>query len=116
MVIEIFWSPNFLNAPNFSGTHNFNYIRSFTFSFFFLHFLFNMYDSNCFGQLVHNISKKMGERTPCTIFCYFCNFNFFAKQNMSSNQVEREIIKQNHKWDDHTIRTWDYEGEMSYIS
>ncbi len=29
---------------------------------------------------------------------------------MLSNQVEGEIIEQVHKWDDHTIVTWDYEG------
>jgi hypothetical protein len=29
---------------------------------------------------------------------------------MSSNQVERKIIKQAREWDDHTIMTWDYEG------
>ncbi len=43
-------------------------------------------------------------------FVIFVISIFFAKQNMSSNQVEREIIKQAHKWDDHTIMTWDYEG------
>jgi hypothetical protein len=37
---------------------------------------------------------------------------FFAKLNMSSNQVEGEIIEQAqvHEWDDHTIVIWDYEG------
>jgi hypothetical protein len=29
---------------------------------------------------------------------------------MSSRQVEGEIIKQAHEWDDCTIMTWDYEG------
>jgi hypothetical protein len=29
---------------------------------------------------------------------------------VSSNQIEGKIIKQAHKWDDHTIVTWDYEG------
>jgi hypothetical protein len=28
-----------------------------------------------------------------------------------SNKVEGEIIKHAHKWDNHTIMTWDYEGE-----
>jgi hypothetical protein len=34
---------------------------------------------------------------------------FFAKQNMSSNQVEEEIIKHAANWDNHTIVTWVYE-------
>jgi hypothetical protein len=29
---------------------------------------------------------------------------------MFSNQVEGEIIKHVHKWEDHTIMPWDYEG------
>jgi hypothetical protein len=29
---------------------------------------------------------------------------------MLSNQVEGEIIKHVHKWDDHIIMTWDYEN------
>jgi len=29
---------------------------------------------------------------------------------MLSNQVEGEIIKQAHKWDDHIVMTWDYES------
>jgi hypothetical protein len=32
-----------------------------------------------------------------------------AKQIMMSNHIEKEIIKQAHEWDDHTIVTWDYE-------
>jgi hypothetical protein len=36
--------------------------------------------------------------------------NLFAKQNILSNQVEGEIIKQACKWDDHIIMTWDYES------
>jgi len=34
---------------------------------------------------------------------------FFAKQNMSSNQVEEKIIEHDASWDNHTIVTWDYE-------
>jgi hypothetical protein len=35
--------------------------------------------------------------------------NFFAKQIMMSNQVGEKIIKQVREWDNHIIRTWDYE-------
>jgi hypothetical protein len=59
------------------GTHNFTYKELHI--FIFPHFLFNMYNFDGFGQLVRNILKEMGEGTPCTIFCYFCNFNFFCK-------------------------------------
>jgi hypothetical protein len=31
--------------------------------------------------------------------------NFFAKQNMSSNQVDEGIIEQAREWDNHTIMT-----------
>jgi hypothetical protein len=41
--------------------------------------------------------------------------NFFAKQNMSSNQVG-EIIESISEWDNQTIMTWVYERAMSYIS
>jgi hypothetical protein len=35
---------------------------------------------------------------------------------MSSNQVEGEIIEHAHKWDDHIVVTWDYEGvDVTYF-
>jgi hypothetical protein len=69
-----------------------------------------MYDFDCFGQLVCNILKRVGEGIPCIFLGYFCDSNFFTKRNMLSNQVEREIIEQTSEWDDHTIVTWVYEG------
>jgi len=42
-------------------------------------FLFDVYGSNCFGQLVHNTLKDGGEGSPWTFFCYFCDSNFFCK-------------------------------------
>jgi hypothetical protein len=69
-----------------------------------------MYDFDCFGQLVHNTLKKGGKGTPCTFFLILTILIFFAKHNMSSNQVEGEIIKLIGKCDDHTIMIWVYEG------
>jgi hypothetical protein len=70
-----------------------------------------MYDSNCFEQLVHNIFKKGGGGGFHTlVFVIFVILNLFAKQNILSNQIEGEIIKQACKWDDHIIMTWDYES------
>jgi hypothetical protein len=60
---------------------------------------------------VHNTLKKGGRGFHAFVFVIFMIPIFFTKQNMLSNQVEGEIIKQACKWDDHTIITWDYEGE-----
>jgi hypothetical protein len=69
-----------------------------------------VYDFDCFGQLVCNILKIVGEGIPCIFWVIFVIPIFFTKRNMLSNQVEREIIEQTSEWDDHTIVTWVYEG------
>jgi hypothetical protein len=60
---------------------------------------------------VHNTLKKGGEGTPCTFWVIFVIPNSFTKQNMSSYQVEGEIIELVGKWDNHTIVIWVYERE-----
>ncbi len=96
MVTKFFQLPKFLGAFSFGVTLNFTYIRGFTF-FIFFHFLFNMYDSNCFEQLVHNIFKKGDGEFHALFFIIFAISNLLAKRNMLSNQVEGEIIKHVHK-------------------
>lgn len=102
------WQPNFLGALSFWGTPNFICMKGFTF-FIFFHFLFNMYDSNCFKQSVCNIFKK-GGGILCIIFCCFCDFKFNCQTKYVEHQVEGEIIKHACEWNDHTIMTWHYES------
>jgi hypothetical protein len=58
---------------------------------------------------MRNTSKKRG-RGLHAFFLFFVIPTFLAKQNMSSNRVEGEIIEQAREWDNHTIMTQVYEG------
>jgi hypothetical protein len=65
-----------------------------------------VYDSSCFGQLVCNTSKKKGGGGGGEGKVFHALFFVIFVQNEIC-----QIIKQVQEWDDHTIVTWDYEGE-----